>query len=311
MIRRLLLASVVAAGFATSLSVGGAQAAQDLEEAVATIAAQFTAARPAEASPIRIVVTDFVQDDQRTTLFSRRLMAALEKQLHIEGAGKFRVIERRQLELALSEINISAQRGLFDPEAAKELGRILSADAIVVGEISGLSERVEINARIVDVETLEVMAPASDWVPRTPSITAQLDTPVVIPRVTSGGDGTDTRNGVWVGTGQCGDLVFGLTLGLSFVDADTVSAVQTYYPASGGLQGRGAGGQRLEPGVLMMEGDYSTADRSITFKPRQWLHQPNGHSPLGFKVAFDEATSRLTGSYLVDSCGPVSLEKAQ
>lgn len=89
-----------------------------------------------------------------------------------------------------------------------------------------------------------------------------------------------------------------------------MSAVQSYYPVSGGFQGRSPGGQRLEPGVLLMEGDYSTADRTIALKPRQWLHQPNGHSPLRFKVAFDDADTRLSGAYMVEGCGAVTLEKA-
>ena len=307
MIYGFFIASVACFGFAS----GMAHAAQDLEGAVATIAAEFTAARPPEAPPIRIVVTDFAQDDQRTTLFSRRVLAALEKQLHIDGGGKFRVIERRQLEMALSEINISAQRGLFDPDAAKELGRILSADAIVVGEISSLTERIEINARLVDVETLEVITPASDWVPRTPSVTAQLETAVLIPRVNSGDSGADPRNGVWAGTGQCGDVTFGVTLGVNFTSETSVFAVQTYYPTPTGLQTRASSDQRqgLEPGVLLMEGEYSSADRSIVFKPRNWLHQPPGHSPLGFRVILDESNEKLDGIYLVDGCNSISLGK--
>lgn len=78
------------------------------------------------------------------------------------------VIERGRLEGVLEELRLGAT-GVLDPKTVKELGRFLGADAIVTGTVVELKEdRVELQARLIDVRTARVLAASSarvrrDW----------------------------------------------------------------------------------------------------------------------------------------------------
>lgn len=80
-------------------------------------------------------------------------------------AGRFDVVERERLDLVMSEQNLH-QRGLVDPATAARVGKILGAQLVVFGLVTGASEqkidkfsydliRVEVSmdVRAVDVST--------------------------------------------------------------------------------------------------------------------------------------------------------------
>ncbi|HEY1406914.1 MAG TPA: CsgG/HfaB family protein [Spirochaetota bacterium] len=90
----------------------------------------------------------------------------------------FRIIERQRLEDILKEMKLS-MTGLVDSSKMKQVGKILGADAVVFVELSsaqytnstkslGSSESVKellkvvISARVVTIETGEVLASATD-----------------------------------------------------------------------------------------------------------------------------------------------------
>ena len=66
-----------------------------------------------------------------------------------------RLIERSMIESVLKEQKRS-KSDLFDPETAVELGRLLGANKVLVGSYQVLSEKILVNARIVDVATGEI-----------------------------------------------------------------------------------------------------------------------------------------------------------
>lgn len=82
--------------------------------------------------------------------------------------GGLEVVERPLLESVLREQKLGLF-GIMDPRSARALGRVLGVDAIVSGTAVELrNERVEINARLIDTETAQVLAGASgrvskDW----------------------------------------------------------------------------------------------------------------------------------------------------
>lgn len=71
----------------------------------------------------------------------------------------FEVIERSRLESVLTELKLSAS-GVTDEETAMHAGKILGAGAIMTGTVARIKNRFEINARIINVETGEVLSSA-------------------------------------------------------------------------------------------------------------------------------------------------------
>jgi hypothetical protein len=65
--------------------------------------------------------------------------------------------ERQQLEKVLEEQALG-QSGAQDSETAVVVGKLMNLDAIVVGSVSALTNTVEADARILNVETGEAIA---------------------------------------------------------------------------------------------------------------------------------------------------------
>ena len=65
---------------------------------------------------------------------------------------RFSLIEREQIEQIFREKKFS-QTGEVDAETARELGKILGVDYLLIGSVTKLDRTFEVDARIVDVET--------------------------------------------------------------------------------------------------------------------------------------------------------------
>ena len=281
-----------------------ARAAESLDAAVAAIAQRFVDSRVNENEPIRVAVTAFVQSDRKTTQFTNLLMIALTGKMVQLGGGTFRVIERAQLETALAEIQLS-DVPIFDRDTAQELGKFLGVDALIVGEITPLSDIVRLDARMIDVETIETVEQSYEWIPLTPTVQRQLDTLAVVsrPRVGNGAQ-PDPRNGIWQGTGTCGDLTIGLAVSITVTPDDKVSAMQTYYPvAQGGDSGS------VQSGTLAMAGTIDPATNEFRLLPGDWLYRPRGHAALGFSGTLDPDSGVITALYDREGCGEISLRR--
>ncbi|OGR98159.1 MAG: hypothetical protein A2016_00385 [Elusimicrobia bacterium GWF2_62_30] len=84
-----------------------------------------------------------------------RLITALSK---IKGVT---LIERGQLKKVMGELNLQAS-GAIDDTTAKQLGKLLGADAVVTGTLNDIKEKKsEINARIVETETGKILSAAA------------------------------------------------------------------------------------------------------------------------------------------------------
>jgi len=66
-----------------------------------------------------------------------------------------KVVERGQITSALKNLKIE-QSGLVDANSAKKLGKMVSADFVLVGSVSDRGDCVVINARMIDTETGQV-----------------------------------------------------------------------------------------------------------------------------------------------------------
>lgn len=73
---------------------------------------------------------------------------------------KFEVVERTRLESVLKEMELGFT-GIIDDKTAQSIGKILGADAIVIGTITDLGKEVDINVRMLGTEKANVLAVAS------------------------------------------------------------------------------------------------------------------------------------------------------
>ena len=74
--------------------------------------------------------------------------------------GRFKLVERGQLNEAIKSLKLD-QSGLIDSATAKKLGKMVSADFVLIGSISDRGNFAVINARMIDAETGEMKYPAS------------------------------------------------------------------------------------------------------------------------------------------------------
>ncbi len=75
----------------------------------------------------------------------------------LAASGYYRTIERSQMKSVLEEKKIHYS-DLVDPETASDFGKFVGAKYVMVGSITQLGSTYAINARIVDVDTADVVA---------------------------------------------------------------------------------------------------------------------------------------------------------
>ncbi len=68
------------------------------------------------------------------------------------NSESFKVIEREQLQKVTKEFELS-QTGIIDTSSAKQIGKILGADAIVTGSVIKMGRTLRLDARIIDVSS--------------------------------------------------------------------------------------------------------------------------------------------------------------
>ena len=141
-----------------------------LDQGLDEIAQKVTISIP-EGAKKTVAVMDFYTLDGNVTLLGRFVGEELITKLF--ETERFKVIERSLLEKALEELKFNTS-DLVDPSIAKQVGRIVGADSIVVGTLSDLGQFVKINARVIMVESGEVIGAAGVQVIKDSSISEML-----------------------------------------------------------------------------------------------------------------------------------------
>jgi len=145
--------------------------AQDLRTGLDQLAAQITKAAP-EDKQFLIAVADFPDLQGVTSDLGRYIASRLTTRLG--QSPKFRVIERQRLEQVLGELKFSMS-DLVDPEKAKQLGRMAGVEAIVVGSVSDLGNQVDIDARMIEIETNQMILAETTTISKDQVVTQLLD----------------------------------------------------------------------------------------------------------------------------------------
>ncbi|MDY6968163.1 MAG: CsgG/HfaB family protein, partial [Spirochaetota bacterium] len=100
------------------------------------------------AEKIRVAVLDL-----KAVGIAEKVSGTVSNMIRIDlvNIGKFFVVERTQMDEILKEQGFQ-KTGCTDQECAVELGRMMSARKILLGEVSSLENSIIITVRIVDVE---------------------------------------------------------------------------------------------------------------------------------------------------------------
>jgi len=77
----------------------------------------------------------------------------------LAGTDRFTLIERRQLSKVFEEQKLSLT-GLIRNDTACRIGKMLGAKAVVLGSLSRTGEEVQVDVRLVDVETSKILGAA-------------------------------------------------------------------------------------------------------------------------------------------------------
>jgi TolB-like protein len=68
------------------------------------------------------------------------------------NADAFKIIEREQMEKVVKELQLT-QSGMIDPSSAKQIGKMVGADAILTGSVIKFGNDMRVDARIIEVES--------------------------------------------------------------------------------------------------------------------------------------------------------------
>ena len=117
----------------------------------------FAAPVLADFQRTKIAVLDFVMVGEKMepegigTILSEWFITSIVK------SGRFDVVERAMLQKIIAEQNLSTT-GLVDESTASELGKLLGVDVIITGSILKLKNTMDINARIISVQSGSIIA---------------------------------------------------------------------------------------------------------------------------------------------------------
>jgi hypothetical protein len=79
----------------------------------------------------------------------------------IVSSGNFRVVDRKSLETIRSEQNFQTS-GEVDDDSAVSIGKLLGANNVITGSISGSGSTRRLRLKVLDVMTAEIVAMASE-----------------------------------------------------------------------------------------------------------------------------------------------------
>ena len=135
----------------------------DIEDACRKIADQFSSYYEigqveGETSSIKIAMPGIMNPDGEKTALGHLITETITT--YLVQSGNLNVIERGLLDKVLYEFELLGS-GLVDSEAAKEVGNILGADALVLGTVTKVGNNFIVNARLVDTLTGSIRTAAS------------------------------------------------------------------------------------------------------------------------------------------------------
>lgn len=190
--------SVMAGGFSAVAQVSGT-----VEDGIAKLAQQIIE-RSNAVGRNTIAVLPFQNVDGSCSVFGIYLVDEIILNLFSTSGSNLEIIERAQLQAIIREAKIG-ELGLLDPKTTKELGRVSGVQALVIGTVTQLADRVRINARLIGADTGRTVSAAAATVPRTGTVIQLLEQPVQDGIICGGGQPSSR---MVTATGESKDVSF-------------------------------------------------------------------------------------------------------
>ncbi|MBI3302430.1 MAG: hypothetical protein HYZ72_10205 [Deltaproteobacteria bacterium] len=146
--------------------------AQDLRAGVGRLADEIVKSMPQQQDPLRVAVADFPDLQNVTSDLGRYIANRLTTSL--TQSPKFFVVERQRLGQVLAELKFSIS-DLVDPTKAKQLGQMVGVEAIVVGTVSDLGNQVDVDVRIIEIETTRTLLSATTTISKDQVVSQLLE----------------------------------------------------------------------------------------------------------------------------------------
>jgi len=115
-----------------------------------------------EIEKAKIVILEFLGLNEEAKKDNMGKMVTETMTTSLVNSRAFNIIEREKLSKVLKEFQLS-QAGVVDAASAKEIGKILGADAIITGSVMMLRNELRLDARIIDVATGSIVAAESTF----------------------------------------------------------------------------------------------------------------------------------------------------
>jgi TolB-like protein len=135
--------------FLSAQNVPAVEPAQDLRAAVDQLAQKINEKAP-EGHVLRIAIADFPDLEGTCCDLGRYIANRLTTQL--TQNDKLFVIDRQQVSRVLSDLKLSVG-DLLDPNNGKQFGKTANAEALVVGSISDMGDQIDLDLRLIDIES--------------------------------------------------------------------------------------------------------------------------------------------------------------
>ncbi|WP_372620423.1 hypothetical protein [Falsiroseomonas sp.] len=168
---------LAALALSAMLSAGPARAqemAGSLEAGLQALARGLAGAVGSQRPPV-LSVMPFPGADQACPLLSVFVVDELTTALVIGVQPRPRLVERLQLETVVAQYRLDDF--LTDPEQRRRLGGLTGIDALVVGSFVVIGDRLRINARVVGIDSGELITAQAVSVPRTGELAEMLRQP--------------------------------------------------------------------------------------------------------------------------------------
>ena len=109
-----------------------------------------------EARKLTIAVVDFTNTNKDPEL--DYLVKGIPESIitYLGKRGKVRIVERTRLDAALKELKLGIS-GIVDEQTAVKVGKAVGATAIIVGSFIRVAGNIRINARLINVQTGEII----------------------------------------------------------------------------------------------------------------------------------------------------------
>lgn len=109
------------------------------------------------AKNISIAVIDFKTLNEKSQEISLGSLISEGFTTALVNSRTFKIIERDQLDKVVKEIEMN-QTGFIETTDAVQVGKMLHADAIITGSVALLNNQIQLNARIIEVESAYVIS---------------------------------------------------------------------------------------------------------------------------------------------------------